>query len=302
MEKILEPVFLNEKMMLNTAAYLFKGVELHNEVTKTEAVKKSGSAELGFSFLQTLISPVKLSGDMSKENSTSMKSARIYTLGGLHMSVVNTLYEKELLKDVIFSPLSVPEKNFVGLNVVLKPVDFYQILEVIKLLKPLIFQLISDFGSKLSGSFFNKKVMAEIPKYDKLFESLVSSLENDYLTSKQLEMLMLDPSNNKIVGIVDIDLTDVGHQEIKAKLNDGEFYVIGKVSRHIEEGESMSMLQRSMLSKIMELMGKVVSLTEGTNYSSYQRAIEELRPTVEEFIQINLPGPAVRVIAMSVNV
>lgn len=302
MDKILDPVFLNEKMMLNTAAYLFKGIELQTEVTKTENVGKKGSAFLGFSFLQDLISPIKVSGEMSSENLTSLKSARTYTLGGLHMSVVDTLYERDLLKDITFSPLSVPEKNFVGLNVVLKPVDFYQILEIVKLLKPLIFQLISDFGTKLNSNFFNKGMMKEIPKYDNLFESLVSSLENDYLTSKQLEMLMLDPQNLNIIGIVDIDLTDVGHQEVKAKLNDGEFYVIGKVSRYIEDGEKMSMLQRSMLSKIMELLNKVVALTEGTSYSNYQRTINELRPTIEEFIKINLPGPAVRVIAMSVNV
>ncbi|WP_061011925.1 hypothetical protein [Photobacterium leiognathi] len=302
MEKILEPVFLNEKMMLNTAAYLFKGVELQAEVTKTENVGKKGNASLGFSFLQDLISPVKLSGEINSQNLTSSKAARTYTLGGLHMSVVDTLLEKELLKDITFSPLSVPEKNFVGLNVVLKPVDFYQIIEIIKLLKPLIFQLISDFGTKLNSKLFNKNMMKEIPKYDKLFESLVSSLENDYLTSKQLEMLMLDPQNKDIIGIVDIDLSDVGHQEVKAKLNDGEFYVIGKVSRYIEDGETMSMLQRSMLSKIMELLNKVVALAEGTSYSNYQKAIDGLRPTVEEFVKINLPGPAVRVIAMSVNV
>ncbi|MCX9457843.1 hypothetical protein IG604_19150, partial [Vibrio cholerae] len=264
MEKILEPIFLNEKMMLNTAAYLFKGVALEEEVTETERHSKKSSASLGLSFLKEIISPAKLSYDSNNDSSISLKSARSYTLGGLHMSVIDTLREHDLLSNVELSPLLIPEGNFVGLNVILKPVDFYQILEVIKLLKPLVFQLISDFGSKLNGQFFNKTLMKEIPKYEKLIESLISSLENDYLTSNQLEMLMLDPSDNSIIGIVDIDLTGINHQEIKAKLNDGEFYVIGKVSRHIEDGETMSMLQRSMLSKIMELLSKLVSLAEGT--------------------------------------
>lgn len=302
MDKILEPVFLNETMMLNAAAYLFKGVALEEEVIKTEKNGKKGNAALGFNFLQELISPIKLSGELTSENSTSLKSARIYTLGGLHMSVVDTLNEKGLLEDVTFSPLFAPEENFVGLNVILKPVDFYQILEVIKLLQPFIFQLLSDFGTKLSSTFFNKNMMKEIPKYNKLIESLISSLETDYLASKRLEMLMLDPLTKDIIGIVDIDLTEVGHQEVKAKLNDGEFYVIGKISRHIEEGETMSMLQRSTLSKIMELLTKVMKLTEGTSYNSYQEGIATMQPIVEEFVQINLPGPALRVIAMSVNV
>lgn len=303
MKNFLEPIFLNEKMMLNTAAFLFKGVTLEEEITQDHSSDKKGKASLGFKFLQDLISPLSIDGEIRNNNKLSSKSARIYTLGGLHMSVLEELKNKDQLKEISFSPLNVPENTFVNLNVILKPVDFYQLLEVIKLIKPLIIQLLTDFGSKLNSDFFNENTIKEVPKYDKLVESIIKSLEEDYLNSKQLEMLMFSPDTNKVIGIVDIDLTDIEPQEIKAKLNDGQFQVIGKVSRYIKEGENMSMVQRTVLSKIVELIGKAVSIDSNSkSLEDYNIAIKNFQPIVEKFIQLNLPGPVVRVVAMSINI
>lgn len=303
MENILEPIFLNEKMMLNVAAYLFKGVTLEEEITKDESSDKKGKASLGFKFLQNLISPISLDGEINNNTKQSSKSARTYTLGGLHMSVLEELKNKNQLKEVTFSPLNVPENTFVTLNVILKPVDFYQLLEVIKLIKPLLIQILTDFGVIINPKFFNKNNTKEIPKYDKLLEAIIQSLEEDYLNSRQLEMLMIEPDTQEIIGIVDIDLNDVKPQEIKAKLNDGQFYVIGKVSRYIEEGQSLSMVQRTVLSKIVELISKAVSLNADQekilNYEIFRMNIQLV---LENFIQLNLQGPAVRVIAMSINI
>jgi len=92
-------------------------------------------------------------------------------------------------------------------------------------------------------------------------------------------------------------------QEIKAKLNDGQFIVIGKVSRQIQEGESISMVQRTVLSKIVDLIGKAISLNSNPeSFTKYQELLLSIQPHVEKFIKLNLKGPAVRVIAMSINV
>lgn len=303
MDKFLEPIFLNEKMMLNTAAYLFKGITLEEELTTEGSSSKKGKGSLGFKFLQELISPLSVEGEINNSNKESIKSARIYTLGGLHMSVIDELKAHDQLNEVTLTPLNVPKDTFVNLDVVLKPVDFYQILEVIKLLKPLIIQFMEDFGPRINSNVFNKNTTKEIPKYDKLIEALIKSLEDDYLNSKQLEMLMLNPDTNEVIGIVDIDLTDTSPQEIKAKLNDGQFNVIGKVSRQIDAGESISMVQRTVLSKIVDLVGKAVSLNSNPDkFISYQQQLISMQPHVEKFIKLNLPGPAVRVVAMSINV
>lgn len=55
-----EPVFLNEKMVLNCVAYVFKGVAMESEVSEGSTAKNKGNLGLGFKFLQDLLSPVQL--------------------------------------------------------------------------------------------------------------------------------------------------------------------------------------------------------------------------------------------------
>ena len=303
MEGFLEPIFLNEKMMLNTAAYLFKGVTLKEEITTDTSVEKKGKGSLGFKFLQDLFSPLSVSGEIDSTNKQSLKSARTYTLGGLHMAVIEELKNKKQIEEIFLPSSNIPRNKFVSLNVVLKPVDFYQLLEVVKLVKPLIIQILRDFGTKINPQVFNKNAIKDISKYDQLIDAIITSLENDYLNSKQLEMLMIAPDGKNIVGIVDIDLSGVEAQEIKAKLNDGQFIIIGKVSRFIDEGEYVSMVQRTILSKIVELIGKGVSLNpDPKQILNYKVSLMSIKPIVEKFVKLNLPGPAIRVVAMSINV
>src|SRR5689334_21110162 len=46
-ERFLEPVYLNESMVLNCAAYLFKGVNLESERTESESQQRGVSANIG---------------------------------------------------------------------------------------------------------------------------------------------------------------------------------------------------------------------------------------------------------------
>jgi hypothetical protein len=304
MKTFLEPIFLNEKMLLNIAAYLFEGVSLNEEVTNENTKSNQVKGSIGFKFLQDLISPVSLDAEHESINKQYSKTARIYTLGGLHMSVIDELEKEKYLENISFNSKNLPKANsFIKLNVILKPVDYYQIIDVLKLIKPLIIQLIDDFGTKINSNIFNKNTKKEIPKYDKLIESIIQSLENDYLNSKQLEMLMIEPKTKSIIGIVDIDLTDINPQEIKAKLNDGQFFIIGKISRVVEENERISMFQRTLLSKIVELVENMVSLNDDIiQINNYKTFLQNIQPIIEKFIQLNLKGPAIRVMAMSVNV
>ncbi|MCG3678409.1 hypothetical protein L5F07_03970 [Aliarcobacter butzleri] len=304
MKTFLEPIFLNEKMLLNIAAYLFEGVSLNKEITNEDTKTNKAKGSLGFKFLQDLISPLSLNAEHENINKEYSKTARIYTLGGLHMSVIDELEKEKYLENISLNSEKFPNANsFVKLNVILKPVDYYQIIDVLKLVKPLIVQLIDDFGTKINPNWFNKNTKKEIPKYENLLESIIQSLENDYLNSKQLEMLMIDPNSKNIIGVVDIDLTNINPQEIKAKLNDGQFFVIGKISRVVQKDEKVSMFQRTLLSKIVNLIEDLVSINNDIKeINNYKKLLQDIQPIIEKFIQLNLKGPAIRVMAMSINI
>lgn len=294
----IEPVYMNEKMVLNCAAYVFKGVALESETAETNSSKNKGKLSLGFKFLQDLVSPISANAEHQKERSVATKTARRYTLGGLHMTLIDTLRDSE----EIIIPSSIKgfdsKGKFVELDVILKPIDFYSIIETLKIASPLISQIMVNFGDKFNAKIFTKELKGNLAKYETLLTNILKELETDYLKSGQLEMLMIDPKTNKQIGLVDIDVADVEAISVKAKLTDGQFRVIGRVSRIVNEKETISLVQRTVLSSIIEIVGKVAA--QGTGLENYKQTMESAKVIAQQFCQLSLQGPAVRVMAMSV--
>jgi len=294
----IEPVYLNEKMALNCAAYLFKGVALESEVSAGQSSKNKGSLNIGFKFLQDLLSPISASAEQQKETSQTTKTARRYTLGGLHMALIDALREsKEIYTPKLDQPIEAQGK-FVELNVILRPIDFHSLLETLKISTPLIAQVLQNFGEKFNQKIFTPKFKTELVKYEELLRKVLSELEDDYLKSGQLEMLMIDPETNNQIGVVDIDVSDLEVVAVKSKLTDGEFHVIGRVSRVISSDGEMSLVQRTVLSSILQIVEKIATVGDGIQ--QYQSGMTAAKAVAQKFCQLSLPGPAVRVVAMSV--
>lgn len=293
-----EPVYLNEKMVLNCAAYIFKGVALESEVSEGNTAKNKGNLSLGFKFLQDLLAPISASAEQEKEKTIATKTARRYTLGGLHMSLIDALNENGHLSKSLNVELMNDHENYVEMNVILKPIDFYSIIEALKVATPLISQVLQNFGDKFNAHVFTKNMKNDLAKYEQLVTKILSELENDYLKSGQLEMIMVDPESNRQLGVVDIDVNDMEPLAVKAKLTDGRFKVIGRISRHVDGSESISLVQRTVLSSALGIIEKLVAASSGID--KYREGMGAARVIAQQVCQLTLPGPAVRVMAMSV--
>lgn len=294
----IEPVYLNEKMVLNCAAYVFKGVSLETEVSQEKTTKGKGSVSLGLKFLQDLVSPLSLSTEGERGISISEKTARRYTLGGLHMTLIDALNEAGHIERNVNLDAPSNRDQFIELDVVLKPIDFFSIIEAAKISSPLIAQILGNFGKRLNPNTFNDKLMKEIPTYERLISNVLSELESDYLKSGQLQMVMVDANNNEQVGVVDIDLTDLDAHSVKAKLTDGHFKVIGRVYRHVGADEHISIVQRTIISSVLNIIDRLVG--EDESGSNYRNQMQIAKSIVERACQLYIPGPAIRLMAMSI--
>lgn len=264
MDSYIEPIYLNEKMVLNCAAYLFKGVAMESELEKGTTSQGKANISLGFKFLSDLISPISGAGELSKGATSITKTARRYTMGGLHMTLIDELHTRKLIDKKFNIKTPSNSSSFVELDVILKPVDFYSILEALKISAPLICQVLQNFGDRINHRIFSQESMKDdIKKYEELISQVLSELENDYLKSGQLEMLMYCPTSKRQIGVLDVDVGDAEALSVKAKLTDGRFRVIGRVSRHIEQGDSISLVQRTVLSTILGIIEKIVGITSG---------------------------------------
>lgn len=300
MSLYIEPIYLNEKMVLNCAAYIFKGVAMEAEISKSQTTKNKGNLSVGLKFLSELISPISLSGEHSGEKSETSKTARRYTMGGLHMSLIDALIEQKYIsKDPDIAKIPVRDK-FVELDVILKPIDFYSIIEAIKVSAPLIVQLLQNFGDKFNSQIFNKNFKADLVKYESLIARVLNDLEGDYLKSGQLEMIMINPETHRQIGVLDVDVNDLDALSVKAKLTDGRFRVIGRVSRHVPSGESISLVQRTVLSSVLSILERFMEATDVDGVEKYKRTMGAARSFAQQICQLSLPGPALRVMAMSI--
>lgn len=139
---------------------------------------------------------------------------------------------------------------------------------------------------------------ADLVKYEQLITKVLAELENDYLKSGQLEMIMVDPQTGRQLGVVDIDVNDMEPLSVKAKLTDGKFKVIGRISRHVNDTESISLVQRTVLSSALQIIEKLVAASSGIE--KYREGMSSARLVAQQVCQLSLPGPAVRIMAMSI--
>lgn len=345
-ETFLEPVYLNEKMVLNCAAYVFKGYSLESETQDVDLVEGSKSRKAGFSFLNKLIS-FGIKGDSKESSTTENRSARRYTVGGLHMSLIDELHNLEMLHAI--SPESLEKDldnsvSYVEMLAELRPVDFYALIDTLRIAIPIVEKILTSFvkpwydqhreaqslhqsqnpilpSSKSSkkrrvnrsSHAQNKQVeqqnpdkfqlaLGEIENYTTAIQALLEHLESDYRRSRQIEMVMWSVGDNpRPYGVVDLDLADYEPEELRAKLSGGTYHVVGKVTHNVKKGQSVNLLQKSVLFSAVSLVNRVIEVQgETDSLRQYRQGLAAARPIIEHFGLLEVPGPALRVAAMSV--
>jgi hypothetical protein len=130
----LEPLYLNEKMVLNAAAYLFKGVDSESEEKFSSSSNSQANAKIGISFLQGLLGKAELGVEGKSTSANEVTTVKRYTLGGLHMTVVDELEERKDIKD--FSSADINKGQYIKTKAILQPVDIFQLVETLQTSAP----------------------------------------------------------------------------------------------------------------------------------------------------------------------
>ena len=341
----LEPVYLNEKMVLNCAAYVFKGYSLESEINGTTQTEHSRAGKAGLTFLERLIS-LGIEAGSKQSSTTGNRSARRYTVGGLHMSLIDELHNRRMLHAISSESLEEDLDNgvsYVEMLAELRPVDFYALIDTLRIAIPIVGKILSSIVRPLydqhkesrpeaqelrqsqnpslsgkrrgnrSNQAQNKQgeqqsldklqlALGEIENYATAVQELLEHLENDYRRSKQIEMVMWSVDDNpRPYGVVELDLADYEPEELRAKLSGGTYHVVGKVTHNVRAGQSINLLQKSVLFSAMSLLNRVIEVQGETDaLRQYRQGLPAVRQVLEHFGLLEVPGPALRVAAMSV--
>ncbi len=321
MKELLEPIYLNEKMLLNCAGYLFDGVETSTNISESnndQSTKTvSGSGGIGASGILEWLAKAEgsLEGklDLQNTNSYSKNTSKYLTLGALHMKVLKKLQEEKLILNFDDFNKDLKQSPYIGIKADLQPVDFFELLQILKMLTPQL-KYITAFLNKNSSSQQTKK---QSPAQNQLnndlieiIKNLISELETNYLESNLLEMLM--SIDGKCIGVIDLDLENHQPNKIKSQLNDGNFIIIGKITKIINENQTINLLQRNVITPLLSLVERISLLIEAINSSKEDYEISDSKISeilafkdrtysiISSLLDIFIEGPAMRVRAMSI--
>jgi hypothetical protein len=139
---------------------LFKGVDSESEEKFSSSSNSQANAKIGISFLQGLLGKAELGVEGKSTSANEVTAVKRYTLGGLHMTVVDELEERKDIKD--FSSADINKGQYIKTKAILQPVDIFQLVETLQTSAPLIVQTLKHFGVKLG---IPKKSLDEFLKY-----------------------------------------------------------------------------------------------------------------------------------------
>lgn len=315
MKDLLEPIYLNEKMLLNCAGYLFDGVETSTNISQTNSDQNNkslkGTANIGTNGILEWLAKAEgnFEGNLDNQshNNYSKSSTKYLTLGAIHMKVLKELYLNEYvheIKDLTKIASDTPYKKIEG---VLQPVDFFEIIQIIKSLTPHFETIFNLFGNEI---FSNKTLPQKGNKPNnqainakngiQILTGVINELEKNYLESNLLEMMILD-DQGKCIGIVDLDINNQDPKRIKAQLTDGYFHIYGKITKIVSSDGEIDLIQRSLISPLLLILEQgFIAWQEHQKAVQFLFVKEIIMQKLNQVLKLKIQGPAVRIRAMSI--
>ena len=282
-EKLIVPVYLNQKIVFDLLAMLQDGISTVTAITENSGETSSHKEKLsvGFGLNEALSSLLKvdLSGKQDKNRSKrkgSQKSEeRVHTpaslLFNLRNLLIQTKYVKELTENFIPSPGDIIEfEGDLRRNPVIETLD--SLLEIMK--TTIIFS--KDSPEKIETQKKERK------KLKKLSDSLKVGNTIDLIAEELI-------SEYKAVITVECDFLN---DPLMSDLVDGRFKILGKVIRKVGEDDAINLLRKSALSKMPPpVLSDLLSIFKQLS-STYQFNLSEL--------QTEIQGPAFQVIPIAI--
>ena len=144
--------------------------------------------------------------------------------------------------------------------------------------------------------------LGETEHYATAVQGLLEHLEGDYRRSKQVEMVMWSVGDEpRPYGVVDLDLAGQQPEVLRAKLAGGRYHVVGKVTHEVGTGQSINLLQKSVLFSVVSVLNRVMEAQgEADALRQYRKGLSDVKAVLEQFGLFEVRGPALRVSAMSI--
>ncbi len=292
MERLIVPVYLNQKLVFDLLAMLQGGISTVTTVTEASSNTKSEgekiSAGFGLSEAFSTLLKIDLSGSKDKssgsEETSSSSQERVHTPASLFFQLRNLLVEKEYLKEATDHELPkagdfVEFEGYLKRNPIVETIDsLAEMMDMADAFEDKPQQKKGNRGSNQISE--NQKIKQQMIRFS---DALKAGSTID-LSSASLE-----------AGYTAVVTVETGflNDPLMSDLVDGQFKIIGKVIKSVNDSsDSINLLRKTALSKMpstimLDALGHLSSLGSDQGFD-----IPELKLEIE--------GPAIQVLPIAI--
>lgn len=292
MQKLIVPVYLNQRLVFDLLAMLQGGISTVTAVTKTEGNSSSSQEKAGATFglsqaFSTLLK-IDLSGEKLRSNEVDsenrLSEERVHTPASLFYQLRNILLEKKILK-VLSADVSPESGDLVEFEASLKR---NPIVETIDSLSEMMnMAILFDNNTEQQKNQKRSNQSSEFQKIQKQMVAFSESLK----TGDTIDLTAENLSTNH-VAVITLEAGFL-NDPMMSDLVDGKFKVLGKVIRSIDSSsESISLIRKTALSKmpqplLIQVFGQLAALGSEKGFD-----IPELKWEIE--------GPAIQILPVAI--
>lgn len=290
MERLIVPVYLNQKFVFDLLAMLQGGISTVTSVTEASKISKTDgekvSAGFGLSEALSTLLKIDLSGTRDKssgnEEANTTSQERVHTPASLFFQLRNTLIEKGYLIDGTDEELPkagdfVEFEGFLKRNPIVETIDsLAEMMDMADVFE----QKPQPKKGKPNQISENQKIKQQMVRFS---DALKAGSTID-LSSKSLK--------GGYTAVVTVE-TSFLNDPLMSDLVDGQFKIIGKVIRSVSDSsDSINLLRKTALSKMpstlmLEALGHLSALGSEEGFS-----IPELKLEIE--------GPAIQILPIAI--
>lgn len=290
MERLIVPVYLNQKIVFDLLAMLQGGISTVTSVTEASKITKSDaekvSAGFGLSEAFSTLLKIDLSGTRDKasgnEEASTTSQERVHTPASLFFQLRNILIEKGYLTEPTGNELPkagdfVEFEGYLKRNPIVETIDsFAEMMDMAEVFE----EKTQPQKGKQNQLSENKKIKQQMMRFS---DALKAGSTID-LSSKSLK--------SGYTAIVTVE-TSFLNDPLMSDLVDGQFKIIGKVIRSVSDSsDSINLLRKTALSKMpstlmLEALGHLSALGSEQGFG-----IPELKLEIE--------GPAIQILPIAI--
>lgn len=291
MEKLIVPVYLNQRLVFDLLAMLQGGISTVTAVTKTESTNSSsqekGGAAFGLNKAFSTLLKIDISGEYKKskkiDEGNQISEERVHTPASLFYQLRGIMLERNILK--LLSPEVSPEPgDIVEFEASLKRNPIVETMDTLSAIVN-IAMLFDDKAGPQKGVKHGQG-----PDYQKIQKQMMGFSE----TLKAGDTIDLTADNLSTLHAAVITLeTDYLNDPMMSDLVDGKFRVLGKVIRSLgSSDESISLIRKTALSKMPahvlgQFFGPLATLGTEKGFGIPSLTLE-------------IPGPAIQILPVAI--